>query len=276
MNKKVLLVWGGLMCLEGAKAQEVDYPCSSNIADGKYEKAEKKIFKALQKEPDATVYFAAYMLYAQVAYPSYDVEKAYDYLEKSREAYGSSEEKRQVKLQKHGYSTTLYDVEAEKICQSALDLADQAKTVDAYEHYLTHYKRATENQHKTATNSRNALIFENVVSVNTVEEYERFIKKYPMALEVPRAKMLRNKKAYEEADLVGTVAAYKEFVSRYPQATECGQAMSKIYKLEYDSTTKQNVEQLSTIGYGQSRPAANNNTADGRKKNRRVEIKFIK
>ena len=33
---------------------------------------------------------------------------------------------------------------------------------------------------------------------------------------------------------------------------------------------------ITTVGYGKSKPVANNRTSEGRRKNRRVEIKFIK
>ena len=59
-----------------AFAQQVEYPCDGYIAKGKYEKAQEKIFQAINKEPDATVFYAAAMLHATKSYVNFDPDKA--------------------------------------------------------------------------------------------------------------------------------------------------------------------------------------------------------
>ena len=224
-------------------AQEVEYPCDSQIAKGKYDKANEKISKALAKEPDATVYYAAYVLYSTTGFSGYDVPMAYDYLCTSNDLFSQADEKKHEKLVKHGYSSTVYTSQYARISGMALEAAIALNTIGAYDEFLSHFSHATPDQIKDATDRRNALAFADAQSENTVAAYNKFIQKYPRATEVTQAKKARNALAYKEAESLGSINAFENFIATYPQASEVAQAQEQIYRLAYNDVQRTDSEE---------------------------------
>ncbi len=226
-----------------AVAQEVEYPCDSYIAKWKFDKAEEKLTKALTKEPDATVYYAAAMLYSTKTFVNYNPDKAYGFMLKSQDAYGSVEPKKLEKLNKRGYNDDMYAQAYVKLAQLGLEQADKANTVDDYDHFLDYYKHSNADQKAEAINKRNALAFAEAQQQKSVEAYNAFLQKYPQAKEVKQAVKERNALAYTEADKLGTLDAYNEYVSTYPDADDTPKAWENIYRLAYNEVQRINTEQ---------------------------------
>ncbi|MCI5777428.1 MAG: OmpA family protein [Bacteroidales bacterium] len=226
-----------------AFAQQVEYPCDGYIAKGKYEKAQEKIFQAINKEPDATVFYAAAMLHATKSYVNFDPDKAYDYMLKSQDCYAKADEKRRLKLEKHGYNVDMYANAYIELAKLGLEQADNNPSVENYDKFLNLYARASANQKYEATNKRNAIAFAQTQQQNSVAAYDAFLKKYPQAKEVKQATKERNALAYKEADNVGTLAAYNDFLSKYPNANEAPKAWEHIFQIAYNDTQRLNTEQ---------------------------------
>ena len=201
-----------LMCLTSlaAQAQQVEYPCDSYIEKARYDKAEEKIAKALVKEPDATVYYAAYMLFSQKTYAAFDIKLAYDQLTKSLKLFFDADPDKRAKLEKHGYNVKAYDDAFYRACQIGLDEAKAQNTIESFNAYLNHFNaRASRDQRDEATNLRNALAFADVLKTNTLESYNTFMNTYPQAREYQQARKRRNALAYKEAEREGTQQAYE-------------------------------------------------------------------
>ena len=225
-------------------AQEVDYPCSNYIVKGKFDKAEEKLLKALQKgsDLDAKLYYALFELYSNKDYALFEPDKAYNYLKQSEEAFYAARDKDSVKLVKHGYSPSMYYQACTRVADYALDIADKASTIAAYEHFLKIYRSASEEQKSQAIDKRNALAFKEVLSQNTIMAYEAFMQKYPSAKEFEQATKKRDKLAFDETLGKGTLESYKTYIEKYPYAIEAKQAWDSVFSLAYVDARKKNTE----------------------------------
>lgn len=235
-----------LMCLTSlaAQAQQVEYPCDSYIEKARYDKAEEKIAKALVKEPDATVYYAAYMLFSQKTYAAFDIKLAYDQLTKSLKLFLDADPDKRAKLEKHGYNVKAYDDAFYRACQIGLDEAKAQNTIESFNAYLNHFNaRASRDQRDEATNLRNALAFADVLKTNTLESYNTFMITYPQAREYQQARKRRNALAYKEAEREGTQQAYEAFVKMDHKADEAPRAWDHIYQLAYNEAQRLDTEE---------------------------------
>ena len=238
-----LLFLGAAICLAiNASAQVVEYPYSNYIAKGKYKKAESKIEKTLKSEPDATIYYAAAILYSTKDYKGFDTDKAYNNMLNSQEYYKQLDGKRLEKLEKRGYNNNMYSAAFADIAALAIEQADLINTVAGYDHFLELYTKATTAQKTDATDKRNALAYAETKQKNTVEAYNEFLRKYPNAKEKQVATSERNALAYARADGIKTISAYKQFIETYPDAKETSEAWANIYQIAYNDAQRENTE----------------------------------
>lgn len=228
-----------------AKCQEVEYPCDSYIAKGKFDKAEEKLTKALNKEPDATVYYAAAMLYSSKAFAKFDIDKAYANMIQSEEAYKQADQKHTEKLNKRGYNADMYATAYVRLASLALEVADVENTISAYDHFLDVYQHSSASQKTEATNKRNALAYNEAKHKNTIEAYNQFLQKYPLSKEVKQATAERNKLAYSATLKDGSLKAFQDFIDTYPDAAEVPEAWDNVYRLAYNEAQRLNTE----VGY---------------------------
>ena len=224
-------------------AQQVEYPCDSYIAKGKFEKAQEKIYKAINTEPDATVFYAAAMLHATKSYSGFNPDKAYNYMLQSLEYFGKADEKRLQKLAKHGYSADMYTNAFVELANLGLEQADNNPSVENYDAFLNLYTRASSNQKSEATNKRNAIAFTQAQRQKSVAALDEFLAKYPHAKETKQAIKERNAIAYKEADKSGSLDAYNDFVNKYPDADDAPKAWEHIFQLAYNEAQRLNSEQ---------------------------------
>ena len=225
-------------------AQEVKYPNAKLIAKGKYDKAEKAMNKAYQKDSsDVLNIYAMYKLMADTAYSKHNDDKAYRYIAKAYKTWRGLDEKSRNKLGKKNVTQEVFLGDLQNATDRGLQNAIAANSIASYEHYLDYYKEfARADQKEKATDGRNKLEFEIVKEKNTEEDYQRFIAKRPYAKERSEAERLRNEVAYKTASDINTVESYQSFISKYPTAKEVPAAKKNMHKLAYDQACKVNTE----------------------------------
>ena len=249
------------------------------IEKGKYSKAEKKINKALLKEPnDIGHNYIMALLLINRKYKGYDAPKSYEYIIKSENLYRNTFDEKEIKkLTKIPINAIVFQNYTDTICKNALDDAFEKNTLDAYENYLDFYRNSPTNyknkailkrdveafkiaaasnsvesyqyfiskytnaiQINDATARRNSLAFEKAKSINTVDAYQNFIDIYPKAIEINEATLKRNEQAFTIAKMSDNITDYKSFIKKYPTANEVNQAWARIHELAFMIAEKEN------------------------------------
>lgn len=213
------------------------------IEKEKYGKVWKKCQKKLKKDPNSIedLYFSAVVCSRVSASNLFNPEDALNYYSKAIKEYNIvSDAKRFERLDKIPINLTSFRVLTDSISKGGLINSKKSNTEEAFIYFLNTYSIASEQDKKKAISERNRLAFITAQSGNSVEAFQKFIDKYPDAIEVPNAIVERDKLAFNIALEENTIDAFNLFINSYPNAIQKSQAWSKIYELAYSEAKKIN------------------------------------
>lgn len=230
--KKILLATIALLLCSVMQAQEYEYPGLKQILKGNHEAAQKDIDKRLEKAPDDVPYlFAAAKLYSMPEFSNKNVQKAYQYICRTKEKYQRLDPNEQDKLIKKGLTKELINTTMMEVCTQALEEAKAINTEEAYNAFLKTYTRAVPSLQRQAKEKLSHLAFLEAGERNTIGAYENFIQLHPEGSDVKEAVVRRNALAYEQARTTNTLPALRAFMQQYPDAAQIGEAQQQIYLL---------------------------------------------
>ena len=206
------------------------------IEKGKYAKAERKINKALIKEPkDVGHNFTMAMLLINRKYKGFNTSKSYEYLVISENLYSNIVDEKVIKnLNKIPIDKVVFLNYTDTICKYALDDAITLNNLEVYEKYLEFYKKTPLNYKNILIQNRNILAFKIAATANTVESFQYFITRYPDASQIIEAISKRNERAFEKVKSLNTLEAYQNFINLYPNASQITEAISKRNERAFD------------------------------------------
>ena len=206
------------------------------IEKGKYAKAERKINKALIKEPkDVGHNFTMAMLLINRKYKGFNTSKSYEYLIISENLYSNIVDEKVIKnLNKIPIDKVVFLNYTDTICKYALDDAITLNNLEVYEKYLEFYKKTPLNYKNILIQNRNILAFKIAATANTVESFQYFITRYPDASQIIEAISKRNERAFEKVKSLNTLEAYQNFINLYPNASQITEAISKRNERAFD------------------------------------------
>lgn len=213
------------------------------IEKEKYNSVWKKCQKKLKKDPNSIedLYFSAVVSSRVSASSLFNPEDALKYYSKAIKEYNSvADAKRFEKLDKIPINLTSFRVLTDSISKGGLINSKKSNTEEAFIYFLNTYSIASEQDKKNAISERNRIAFTTAQNVNSVEAFQKFIDKYPDAIEVPNAIVERDKLAFNIALEENTIDAFNLFINSYPNAIQKSQAWSKIYELAYSEAKKIN------------------------------------
>ena len=212
------------------------------IEKGKYAKAERKINKALIKEPkDVGHNFTMAMLLINRKYKGFNTSKSYEYLIISENLYSNIVDEKVIKnLNKIPIDKVVFLNYTDTICKYALDDAITLNNLEVYEKYLEFYKKTPLNYKNILIQNRNILAFKIAATANTVESFQYFITRYPDASQIIEAISKRNERAFEKVKSLNTLEAYQNFINLYPNASQITEAMSKRNERAFDKAKSLN------------------------------------
>ena len=164
-----------------------------------YFKAKELFEKQIKRHP-AAAWYGVSVITGRADNPFYQLDSSHAAIKRSMAAY-----------------STLSDRDKEKI---ALLGVDSASIHTQLEHV-------------------SAIVWKQVVDIDRLEEYERFIKQYAGSSMVTQAQDRRNELAFNEARRVNSSAAYSAFLERYPDAKEAYGARSRLQEAIYREATPQ-------------------------------------
>jgi hypothetical protein len=205
-------------------------------------KAEEKINKALSKEPDdVEANYAMSLLFINTKYPSFNPQKAYDYLLKGIKLFDATKAERDLKnLNKLLINKTVLQNYVDTICRVAMEDAFSKNYVAAFDKYLEIYQNAPASYTKKVIEKRDMGAYKIATTKNTLESYQYFISKYPDALQNADAVQKRNETAFLQAKSVDNISGYKDFIQRYPTAKEFSLALDRVHELVFAQAEKEN------------------------------------
>ncbi len=205
------------------------------IEKGKYAKVEKKINKAMIKEPKSVeLNFAMAILLINRKYSGYNASKSYEYLTVSKNIHSNIFDDKSLKsLNKIPINLDIFYNYTDTICRYALDDAIAVNSVEIFDRYIDFYKNSPVKYIEKAITYRFIAAFTIAMSENTVESFQFFISKYPDAPQLKQATIKRNALAFEIVKQNNNIPDYKEFTVKYPDAIEISEAWIRIHDLAY-------------------------------------------
>lgn len=195
-----------------------------DIAKGDFEKIERKLFKEAGKTPDdLMVNFDLSALYNCSKYSNFNPDTAYYFGKRAETIYNNLPTKQREKLIR---KTIYLSVIRDQILATSASLFTKysgLKTIDGYDYYITHFRDSQDLLSK-AIAGRNELAYELASTSPTVEKVQQFITKYPKAIQIKEAVVLRDSLDYEITKQANNSFAYLSFMQRransylYPEA----------------------------------------------------------
>lgn len=183
-----------------------------------WEKLEKKIIPALQKQPANVVYnHVAGMMYGSASYAGKDYDRAYAHLVAAKNEYGKLSSSEKGKYSKYVTAKKIQK-ELDTVCQRLYEQVIASPSVDGYTVFLKKYKRVSDSLKADVSARRNALAYNEAVTKNTVAAYQSFIDTYPSATERSSAIKRRDKLAFDDAIRKNDGSTYLAFLNAYPRS----------------------------------------------------------
>jgi outer membrane protein OmpA-like peptidoglycan-associated protein/Mg-chelatase subunit ChlD len=203
---------------------------SGLIENQKFEKAWKKCQKVLKKDPESIeeLYFSALIQSRVLADELFDPIQAQQIYKKAQLIYKEISDQRKLeKLDEIPINLKAFRILNDSISNGALIQAKKKNTEQGYIDYLSLFSSVNESDKQFAVSERNRLAFLVSKNENSEQSYQRFLNKYPTAIEVDEAKKMRNQVAFSTASELNTIEAFEDFLKKYPDATEKSLAQSK-------------------------------------------------
>ena len=102
--------------------------------------------------------------------------------------------------------------------------AQRRNSIGDYQEFINKYYNNS-NFGPGAVKQRENLYFDQVKSINTVVEYNKFISLFPVSLRIREVINLRNQKAFEDAKTNPSIETLEEFIYKYPSAPQVENAL---------------------------------------------------
>lgn len=205
------------------------------ITAGEYEKIERKLFKEASKTPDdLMVNFDLSVLYNSSKYSNFNPDTAYYFGKRAETIYNNLPTKQREKLIR---KTIYLSVIRDQILATSANLYTKYSgfnTIEGYEYYINHFRDSQDLLSK-AIAGRNELAFQLASNDPTVEKVQQFITKYPKAIQIKVAVVLRDSLDFENAKTTNTSFGYLSFMQRRPNShlySDARLAYDKAYFLE--------------------------------------------
>ena len=209
----------------------------------KFDKAWKKCQKVLKKNPESLeeIYFSAVIQSRTLAGNLFNPIEAQEQCIKALQIYkGVSEIGKLEKLDEIPINLKAFRILNDSISKGGLLQAKQINSEQGYIDYLAAFSSITDADMKFAVSERNRLAFISAKSENTELSFQKFIDKYPQAIEVSESKALRNQVAFSTANALNSIDGYDDFLRKYPEANERNAAISKRNALAFQQAKEKN------------------------------------
>jgi outer membrane protein OmpA-like peptidoglycan-associated protein len=215
------------------------------LEKGQIEKVEKQTLKILNETPqDVDALFAYSLLLSTSSYNKYNLENAYQNSLKLRTAYKSLKEEKAIKkLNENDIDEFSIELIIKNIIDSAFNSAKTNNEISGFKHFLDYYTEADEFLKKESTNSIHNLAFENASKLNTINDYQDFINNYPLAKQIPQAKIIRNQLAFDKAKSENSIESYQYFITKFPDAIQIKKAVELRDEKAYEKATSTNTKE---------------------------------
>lgn len=209
----------------------------------KFDKAWKKCQKVLKKNPESLeeIYFSAVIQSRSLAGNLFNPIEAQEQCIKALQIYkGVSDIGKLEKLDEIPINLKAFRILNDSISKGGLLQAKQINSEQSYIDYLAAFSSITDTDMKFAVSERNRLAFISAKSENTELSFQKFIDKYPQAIEVSESKALRNQVAFSTANAINSIEGYDDFLRKYPEAKEINLALSKRNSLAFQQAKEKN------------------------------------
>ncbi len=238
----LVLVFVSHVCAQ--EVTEAEYPYKRDIMKGRYERAESKILRRLDRDSNnLECHYAAFILYSSPSFDSHNVDKAYSHLVTVRNLFRTAEQKHIDRWTRDSYSGALFDHDLRRVCSQAMNRARGLNTLDAYQHFLDNFTHAYPDQRDSIINSRDSLEFSQIKSMGTFDMLQNFILRNPHSVMYNDAIQLRDSIAFCQTNSQHTTAAYTLFCKTYPDSHLLPRATDSIYHIEYRQALHLDAEQ---------------------------------
>lgn len=211
------------------------------LKEGKLEKLEKKIDKALEKDAsDINANFFKAQLLTQKEYSFYNPDSAYNYILRSKKLLEEEKNKTKIaELKKLKVSKSTISKAETAVYKAALERAEADNTVLAYNQFLSSFPSAGESFKQSTTDKIDLIYYKAITDTNSVDAYKDFIAQHPNSNISKKAKAKMTKIAFAQAEAQNTKAAYKHFIDNYKESKEYPLALKKFKALQYLAAPKE-------------------------------------
>ncbi|MTI21319.1 hypothetical protein E1176_09840 [Fulvivirga sp. RKSG066] len=202
----------------------------NQLEKGNFDKARTLTAKSLEKDSlvPALLFTKSKLLIAKNDPGLYD--SGYYFILRGISVLDTLNLKDQEKHFKHGFDSTTLQSHKEKIDSLAFAYYEhEINTEDGYNRFLRNYPTAS--QVPDAIAKRDVLAFATAMSQNTYESYKAFMEKYPRAVQIPEAKRRYEKLYFDKSTADGRVASYIRFLDKHPQTPYRKEAEQKIFEV---------------------------------------------
>lgn len=206
----------------------------------KLEKLEKKVDKALDKNPDdinANLYKAQLLI--QKEYSFFNPDSAYRYILLSKKLLEAEKDKAKLaELRKLKVNKSTISKAEGLVYKAALERADAENSVLGYVQFLDAFPTASETYKQMANDKTEMIYLKAITDTNSVDAYRDFIAKHPASAATKKAKIRMHKLAYAQAEAQNTKQAYKYFIDNFKDSKDYPQALKKYKAIQYLAANK--------------------------------------
>lgn len=201
-----------------------------NLEKKDYDKTERVILKALEKDSlDPGAYYVNARLYAEPDFINFNLDTAHAMAIKALKNYKSLDEKEKDKLARVPITDSLITLLKEGIELEAFEVAARLHSEKSYNTFLMQFPEAV--QVPEARIRRNKLAFEAAEKANNHEAYRVFFERYPEADQSEEAMKRYHHLLFEEKTKADDLGSYRLFLTEHPNSTFRREAEEKIFKL---------------------------------------------
>lgn len=206
-----------------------------------YFKAKKLFYKGIKYDPSVAAFGLA-TIYSRNDNPFFNLDSAYRYIVLSDSTFNSAKDRKKEKWQKYGWTRAGIDSLRQDISSQFFAIVKSANTIESYTDFISNHPWSTECQ--PATNTRDSLVFLNVVFENTSEAYDAFIATYPTSKYIPLAQDNFYYSQYLEATHKDDLEQYITFLKENPNSPMKASAEQRIFEIVTAPNTEEAYEKF--------------------------------
>jgi len=224
-----------IFCSSNALAQDKIFKL---IQSGEYEKAKASLFKSLAKNNnDVMLHYDAAWYYFMEDHAAFKPDSAwYHIVTCGTLLLKNTNQKQLAKFSSQGVRAYTVTLLQSNIEKRAYEIADSINTVESWEFFIRKFSGAK--KHNEAVEKRNALAFNAAKENFSYESFKEFMEKYPNAAQLTEAKNLYESLLYKNSTQANTWQAYKAFLEKYPDSPYADEARSQYEKLLFEDVCK--------------------------------------